>query len=275
MNILRLKVKSFYDLQKLRIQMGNRDKWENADEIQLEQTDIDYFNAMSERLDNDEKFAFKEITRIVHSSSIWKEFLKGVKGCGETMSSVIMSEFDIYRATTASKMLAVSGIGLEKQWSVTYRDITNPESKKPKIGDWKTIEVWGTSELSAKTVVPRPKEEEVRREFETVVRIGEEVSIQKKRKGQYPSYNNFLKTKLLGVLTTCMIKSKSEYTTHYYDFKQRRVNDFKTKGHLDRAAKRHMLKNFIKDLYKKWRELENLPVRCPYEEEYLGKKHSS
>jgi len=44
-------------------------------------------------------------------------------------------------------------------------------------------------------------------------------------------------------------------------------------GHRDRAAKRYMVKMFIKDLYVAWREIEGLPVRVPYQEEYLGHKH--
>jgi hypothetical protein len=46
-----------------------------------------------------------------------------------------------------------------------------------------------------------------------------------------------------------------------------------TKGHRDRAAKRYMVKMFIKDLYAAWREIEGLPVRKPYQEEYLGHVH--
>jgi hypothetical protein len=32
---------------------------------------------------------------------------------------------------------------------------------------------------------------------------------------------------------------------------------------------------YLRDLYVAWRTLEGLPVRAPYEEEYLGKKHSA
>jgi hypothetical protein len=48
-----------------------------------------------------------------------------------------------------------------------------------------------------------------------------------------------------------------------------------SKGHRNNAAIRYMVKMFIKDLYAAWREIEGLPVRVPYAEEYLGKKHAS
>jgi hypothetical protein len=47
------------------------------------------------------------------------------------------------------------------------------------------------------------------------------------------------------------------------------------KVHRHRAAIRFMIKAFMRDLYNKWRALEGLPVRAPYQEEYLGHKHAS
>jgi len=281
-NILKLKIKNFYDLQKLRIQSGNRDHWKGADDIQLSEGDIKYLKDMSVRLEDSEKYAFKEIKKCVKNHSIWDGFLKEVKGCGETMAAVIISEIDIKRATTASKIMSICGLGLEKEWEVVYRDIENHDKKNPKIGEWKTKTVWGTSEGSAKGVIPKPKEIEIKREFESVTRCSEDLSIQRRREGQYTTYNGFLKTKMVGVLATCMIKSKSSYTTFYYDYKQRYENkpyQYKagekqiTKMHLHKQAIRHMLKHFIQDLYEKWREVEGLDVRVPYNEEYLNKKH--
>jgi len=43
--------------------------------------------------------------------------------------------------------------------------------------------------------------------------------------------------------------------------------------HRDRAAMRYTVKMFLKDLYPVWREIEGLPVRVSYQEEYLGHKH--
>jgi hypothetical protein len=44
-------------------------------------------------------------------------------------------------------------------------------------------------------------------------------------------------------------------------------------GHRDHAAKRYMVKMFLKDLYVAWRTMEGLPVRVPYQEEYLNHVH--
>lgn len=97
-------------------------------------------------------------------------------------------------------------------------------------------------------------------------------------------YNTFLKSKLLGVLADCFIKSKSPYTDYYYNMKERlknSSNEYKegkkwseeTDAHINNAAKRYMVKMFLGDLYEKWRELEGLEVRKGYQEEYLGHVH--
>ena len=43
-----------------------------------------------------------------------------------------------------------------------------------------------------------------------------------------------------------------------------------TKAHINMAAQRYMMKMFLQDLYGVWRKLEGLPVREPYQKEYLG-----
>ena len=115
----------------------------------------------------------------------------------------------------------------------------------------------------------------------------------RKKKGKKCPYNQFLRSKLCGVLASRFIISKSvPYSGYYYREKQRLENSDvlvpevkkggkiemvkwceATKNHRHKAAIRKMIKAFLKDLYVVWRELEGLPVRKPYEEEYLGKKH--
>ena len=109
----------------------------------------------------------------------------------------------------------------------------------------------------------------------------------KKVKGQKCTYNQFLRSKLCGVLGSSFLKSKSPYSEYYYNMKHRlESNDWgmdsknptdrkrPKAGHQHKAATRYMVKMFLKDLYVAWRTLEGLPVREPYQEEYIGKKHA-
>lgn len=92
------------------------------------------------------------------------------------------------------------------------------------------------------------------------------------------TFNPFLKTKLIGVLGPCLIKANSEPYRDIYDgYKNRLENHPKwaerTKGHRHNAAVRYMIKMFLVDLYKAWRKLEGLKVHPPYNEAKLGIIH--
>lgn len=92
------------------------------------------------------------------------------------------------------------------------------------------------------------------------------------------TFNPFLKTKLLGVLGPCFLRAGNpEYKKIYADVKHRLENHEKyresQKGHRHLMALRYMIKMFLVDLYKQWRPLEGLEVAPPYHEAKLGMKH--
>lgn len=100
----------------------------------------------------------------------------------------------------------------------------------------------------------------------------------KKKKGI--TFNPFLKTKLVGVLGTSFLKQKPErckYRQVYDDYKNRITNmpahKDKSKGHRHNMAIRYCVKQFLIDLYMEWRPLEGLDVYGTYAEEKLGIHH--
>jgi len=106
------------------------------------------------------------------------------------------------------------------------------------------------------------------------------------------TFNPFLKTKLF-VLASCFIRTKdSPYANIYRDYKHRMeshavygvANDQKrdeddklitSKGRRHNMAIRYMLKMFLRDLYVAWRPLEGLPVAPSYAEAKLKKIHAA
>ena len=94
------------------------------------------------------------------------------------------------------------------------------------------------------------------------------------------TFNPFLKTKLVGVLGSSFVKQspdKCKYRKVYDDYKHRIENmeahKEKSKGHRHNMAVRYMIKIFLIDLYNEWRSLEGLPVALTYSEAKLGKIH--
>jgi len=93
------------------------------------------------------------------------------------------------------------------------------------------------------------------------------------------TFNPFLKTKLVGVLASSFLRAgDNKYSQIYRDYKNRLENrpDLaeSSKARRHNMALRYMIKMFLLDLYNVWRPIEGLPVAPPYQEAKLGHKHS-
>jgi len=92
------------------------------------------------------------------------------------------------------------------------------------------------------------------------------------------TFNPFLKTKLIGVLGASFVKQKGSLYREIYDGYKHRIANHpdhieKSKGHRNNMAIRYTVKIFLQDLWLAWREIEGLPVTPPYAEAKLGLKH--
>jgi len=94
---------------------------------------------------------------------------------------------------------------------------------------------------------------------------------QTERKGI--TFNPFIKAKLMGVLASSFLRAggksgKGKYAKVYGDYKERiehhPIHAEKTKGHRHNMALRFMMKAFLLDLHVAWRKLEGLPVSVPH-----------
>ena len=280
---LRALVRTMYDYQAMRIITAGRLRLKKdesemiedyMDDPEISEKDynaIDYTFQTSKRV---EARLLKEIRGIVRAEPIYNEFLIKVLGCGELMSAVILCEFDIKIATTVSKMWQFAGL--------------NPGLIKGK----KIIKI--TKKTDTSNIVK--EYENQKGEKCGIIQSNEMIRGDKKKAGFVAPFNSWLRTKLIGVLAGGMIKAsgnineeKINYAMKYYYHYKKRLEQEKntvlhigketawkevSKGHRDSAAKRYMIKMFLKDLYVIWRTLEGLEVRKPYQEEYLGYKHA-
>lgn len=94
------------------------------------------------------------------------------------------------------------------------------------------------------------------------------------------TFNPFLKTKLVGVLASSFLRAgENPYSVIYNNYKHRLENHDKhkekSKGHRHNMAMRYMIKRFLCDLYVAWRTLEGLSVATDYHEGKLGHKHAA
>lgn len=267
---LRHLVRGIYDIQKLRIQTGNRlashytAKLQAADEGDLLQqlkqehkrltdqfvtkrdlqryfrhssggiiSDFAEFIMVNTYVDllNSEMNQIKVLQELLKEYPVWTNFLKDIKGVGPLMAGVLLSEIDITKATYPSSLWKYAGLDV--------------------------------------VILPDGRSVGRSRRRECLVDKGNGV------KGL--SYNPFLKTKLMGVLAPSFLRAKSQYADIYYGYKHRLENHpnhrDKSKMHRHTMACRYMIKMFLRDLYVAWRTLEGLPVSEDYASAKLNMKH--
>ena len=227
---LQILTRAFYDIQGDRMALDGQLGQKKNGELKKKTPPRDpavlaYLQKRRDDLMDKEEGLKKVIAAEVHKYPLWDVYLSNVKGCGESVSAVILTQFDINKAPTVSNLWSFAGLAPGKD---------------------------------------------------------------RKVKGEKCPYNQFLRSKLCGVLGSGFLKAKAPYSEFYYNMKTRleaenwgmdskNPTDKKRPkaGHQHKAATRYMIKMFLKDLYVAWRTLEGLPVREPYQEEYLGKRHTA
>ena len=65
-----------------------------------------------------EEVVAKELGKEIHEHPLWKVFLSEVKGVGESIGAVIISEFDINKAPTVSNLWSFAGLAPGKDRKV-------------------------------------------------------------------------------------------------------------------------------------------------------------
>jgi len=237
---LRRLVKTYYDLQYLHTRLNNRlgfkkdGSMQNIDDREFQLTDYDKYIEILDFADSRMNEMFKTIEKALSEFPVYTEWLISITGIDVLMGGIICSEYDIYKMDTVSNAISFTGLAPGKDRLI---------------------------------------------------------------KGQRAPFNQWLRSKMIGVLARGFIMSKSYYVKFYYNLhvpllrreelgigrldvsesiyeKTGKMWKEESEGHRSNYAKRYMIKMFLQDLYVAWRTLEGLPVREPYSEEYLGKKHS-
>lgn len=245
---VRMLVRAREDFQAMRKRMDNRiGRKANGDAQDIEERefradDVANFAGIADEARGNEKQIEKMLHQTLKRFPVYTEFLSGVKGVGDIAAGWIIAEYDIHKATTVSKLWQFTGL--------------NPG------------------------LVPGKKRIENKDGSFSYIPTGDMVRGDRLTPGHVAPFNKRLRTAMVGVLADGFIKAQAPYAMdYYYPYKARLEQEDgwseESKGHRDRAAKRYMIKMFLKDLYVAWRTIEGLEVRKPYQEEYLGHKHSA
>jgi hypothetical protein len=284
MSNIRVMVRGAYDIQKLRIQMGNRivANWK----AKLGQAP----NATEETLDEAEKSLLDNLRES------YKKLADGVA----TLPRQSTFKGDELISTYTELVLIDQYIGLEKQEATQFSRLGNVLKDFPIYNEF-LVNVYGIGPAMAGVIlseinihaaeypsslwkyagldVAGDGQGRSRRKEHLVESIYIDADGVEQTKNGI-SFNPFLKTKLVGVLGSSFIKqsaAKCQYRKIYDDYKHRLENSpahaDKSKGHRHNMAVRYAVKRFLADLYVAWRTLEGLPVANEYSVDKLGIVH--
>ena len=212
----------------------------------LTKTDYSMVKAYNLLLESEESYK-KVLTDNIKDHPVFTGFLSQVKGCGPMMSANILAYLDPYKARHASSFRKYAGLDVvatkDKDGNLVLDSEGNMVTHGRKMGDTE--------------------------EYEYIDKNGNKAI----KKGL--TYNPKLKSKLIGVLASGMIKAKDPvYTKIYYDYKLRLENHpkhrEKSAAHRNNMALRYMIQKFLSNLWVYWRTLEGLEVTLPYEVDKLG-----
>jgi hypothetical protein len=275
-----------YDLQKLRIQSGNRS---SSLKVDLDEKDVAFLKSLSSGLDLVENTAERELKRHLKGYPIFEQWLTHQSGVGTKMSGVMISSIDIHKCETVSQLWAYAGLAV-----VDGHSQRRMKGQKANYNTWlraKLVKVLGDNLIrfskldesgvymrsTAKEPTPIPKEQAWRR-----------------------FYDNYKTRKQNTILPVCMgcegtgkvtIKPKGQFWEDDADKATEPVKKAKpgvcsncegtggpapwgkSDGHRHNAARRYMVKMFLQELWLQWRTIEGLSVNVPYAEAYLDMKH--
>jgi hypothetical protein len=273
---LRKCVRFFYDMQKLRIATAHRtrgdvlpDGEENPTEpppkgemsrIELHEIDQEILALRAKQIHTTEKGVMTDIKALLGTMPFYVKVLSDkerFRGLGPTMAAVILSEFDIHRSDTVSKMWAFAGLAPIP----AYRCKVTHELLEP------TAVAGGLYVYRSRREIAGAQQEPLGPA--DVYYSGETM---RPRRGEKLPYNAWLRTKLIGVLGDSLIKANSPWRKCYDNRKHARVTAGwgKNDGHRHMDAKRYMVKMLLLEIYKEWRKHEGLPVRESYQDGKIG-----
>ena len=269
-----------YDLQKLRIQQGNRagPQAKEAEAILDEKQKL-FLESASERLKGLEKDSFKEINRLVKDIPIWETWLKEQKGIGPAMGGVLISSIEIEKCGTPSKLWAWCGLAVRD--GQADRRV---KGQKTRYNPWlksKVTAVLGGSLLKSEHHSVKIKDEKGQPVFDEDGKQMREKIFTPSPWGDF--YRNYKTRKGNSLVDTCPVcagagkyTSGKEKKSCYVCEGGEKKGPFpwaKSDAHLHQASLRYMVKMFLMELWLQWRKLEGLDTRAPYAEEYLGRVH--
>lgn len=262
---LKRKVRVFYDLQRLRLQISGRiEPKAEGSAIQLSEYDKFALRSRASELLDAEARALGDVQDHLKAIAFYRDILSDksrYRGVGPTLAGVLLAEVDWANSGTPSQVWAFAGLkpldayrckkchgvleAVEGDGTVAYRHTMKPVGKDA-----------CDAKLTSDAVYASGK-------------------AQRPVRGEKLPYNAWLRMKLVGVLGPVLLKVGSPWRKFYDDYKHRKESAGwgRSDAHRHQAAIRYMVKMLVAQVWEDFRKFHGLPVRDSYAAEYLGRSH--
>ena len=253
---IRQSVRFFYDMQKIRIQSSNRS---TSNTVVLDAKHGAHLDEQTDTIGALERKELNNIRRLLKLHPLWA-WLKEQKGCGPTMSGVILSEIDISKAPTVSALWSYCGLAVDTK---TGKAVRMRRGEKAGFNPWlksKLVKVLGDCLIRANSPW--------REVYDTY-----------KHRKQNTLVDECMLCKGKGVFTSKKDDEGKETSTP----REKKCKNCDGTGgpapwgqsdaHRHQAAIRRMVKAFLEEMWVVWRTAEELPVTDSYAVAVLGRTH--
>jgi len=285
---LRNSAQFFYDLQKFRMSTGHRarvdsDRGDAETRPALDEDDQAFLGGMEDALEQLEKKALSHVSKRLKGLVIYDDWLKHQRGVGPTMAAVLLSSFRIEIQDCVSQMWSYSGLAVGPDGRAQRR----VKGQKAGYNPWlkaKLVKVLADSMIKAYSIDE---------EGQYIVKRGDKILFRATDpnspfpwRSYYDNRKNYRKSqrvkcmlcdghghlgKVDGKLMGVPANGKTEVCSNCHG---EGVGPWgRSDAHRDMDCRRYMVKTFLIELHKRWRESLDLPVRPSYHEEKLGHVH--
>lgn len=281
---LRNSAQFFYDLQKLRIATSNRgrgDRKEGEMAPCLDDDDAEFLAKMAAGLGDLEDQALKHVAKGLKGIEVYESWLKHQRGVGPTMAAVLLSSYKIENFDSVSKVWAYSGLAVTPDGRAQRR----VKGKKDTFNPWlkaKLIKVLGDAFIKAYSLEDGDYIVKRTRGGEAHISLrASDPDAPYPWRSLYDGRKHYRRSQRV----RCMLCEGSGWISSTGKPSEQHAKGAKvcsncegsdvgpwgrSDAHRDLDARRFMIKHFLLELYNRWRESLDLPVREPYSEGRLG-----
>ena len=239
---IREAVRFFYDLQKLRIQMGNRAGSKTA---LFDDVDREFHEKRAKAMKALERAELRNVERLCKESIIYPWLIEQ-RGIGPTLAGCIIAEVDIHRAETVSALWKFAGLHTEGG-----KAVKRERGKRNEYNAWLRTKLVGVM-------------------ADCMLKAGSEWR-------QY--YDNMKHRRQHQLVKVCMGCDGTKKAKKVENKGKKCKNcggtggPAESDGHRHRDAMRYMVKMFLQALWEEWRRREDLPVPEDYKKAWLDREH--